>query len=164
MDNMMIKIDLEEAFDRLEWSFIRLSLQHLRFPLALINLIMSCVTTSSISILINGTPIPFFQPSRGIRQGNPLSPCLFIICMESLSRIIEHNVDICWWTPTRLHRNAHPLSHLVFADDLILLAQATTSNTSTIIEVFHQLRAKSSQRINYHKSKLYFSNNGKSNT
>lgn len=84
----MLKLDLDKAFDRLEWSFIDSSLLHMNFPQPLIKLIMDCGTTSSISILVNGTPTPFFQPSRGIRQEDPLFPDLFIICMESLSRSI----------------------------------------------------------------------------
>lgn len=85
---MMLKLDLDKAFDRLEWSFIDSSLLHMNFPQPLIKLIMDCGTTSSISILVNGTHTPFFQPSRGIRQEDPLFPDLFIICMESLSRSI----------------------------------------------------------------------------
>lgn len=125
---------------------------------------MSCVTTISISILINGKPIPFFQPSRGIRQGDPLSPYLFIICMESLSRIIEHDVDIHKWTSVHNTRNAPPLSHLLFVDDLILLAHANLPNTHNIINIFNQLSEKSGQGINFLKSKTFFSANVDTNS
>lgn len=91
---MMLRLDLKKAFDRLEWSFISYSLQKLNFPTPIINLIMSCVTTLSISILVNGTPTRFFQPSRGIRQGDPLSSYLFIICMETLSQLIDEATQL----------------------------------------------------------------------
>ena len=71
---MAIKIDLEKAYDYLEWSFIRNTLALFKFPIQLISLIMSCVSTSSISILYNGGALEPFLPSRGIRQGDPLSP------------------------------------------------------------------------------------------
>ena len=81
---MTIKIDLEKVYDRLEWSFIRDSLSLFRFPSHLIKLIMSCVPSSSISILFNEGALDPFLPSRGIRQGDPISLYLFILCMEVL--------------------------------------------------------------------------------
>ena len=69
-----IKIDLEKAYDRLEWSFIRDTLKLLNFPNHLIYLIISCVSSSSISVLVNDGGLDYFQPFRGIRQGDPLSP------------------------------------------------------------------------------------------
>ena len=71
---MAIKIDLEKAYDHLKWSFIRDTLKLFNFPNHLIFLIMSCVSTSFIYVLVNGGGLDYFQPSRGIRQGEPLSP------------------------------------------------------------------------------------------
>ena len=64
---MVIKIDLEKAFDRLEWSFIKMVLEHFGFPDMMIKLIMSCVTSTTTAILFNGSKLDSFQPSRGIR-------------------------------------------------------------------------------------------------
>ena len=74
---MAIKIDLEKAYDRLDWNFIRDMLNLFKFPPRLIKLILSCVSTTSISVLFNGGKLDPFLPSRGIRQGNPLSPIYF---------------------------------------------------------------------------------------
>lgn len=90
---MILKIDLEKAFDKLEWSFIKDTLLFFGFPDHLSKLIMSCVTTSSIYVLVNGTKTNFFKPSRGIRQGDPMSPYLFILCMERISRGIDSEVN-----------------------------------------------------------------------
>ena len=79
---MVVKIDLEKAYDRLEWSFIRMILIHFGFPENIIKLILSCVATSSNSLLFNGSKLPSFCPSRGIRQGDPISPYIFLLCME----------------------------------------------------------------------------------
>ena len=86
---MAIKVDLERKFNRMEWSFIHKVLQAFKFPQNLIRMIMSCVTTARISILFNGGALEPFTPSRGLRQGDPLSPYLFILCMEYLGHLIE---------------------------------------------------------------------------
>lgn len=117
----MMKIDLKKAFDKLEWPFICNILVYFNFPMNIINLIMSCICTSSSSILINGSRSNFFSPSRGIRQGDPISPYIFILCMEVLSHNISDVVSACNWNPVYISKRGPPLSHLFFADDLVLM-------------------------------------------
>jgi len=93
MGFMAIKIDLEKAYDRLKWHFIKDVLELYRLPPSLIKLIMSYVSSSSISTLLNGSKIKPFHPSRGIRQGDPLSPYLFIMCMEVLGFLISRRCE-----------------------------------------------------------------------
>ena len=90
---MVVKIDLEKAFDRLEWSFIRMVLTHFGFPENIIRLILSCVSTTSMSLLFNGNKLQPFCPSRGIRQGDPISPFLFLLCMEFLGAHITNKCE-----------------------------------------------------------------------
>ena len=86
---MIIKIDLEKAYDRLEWSFVRILLNNIRFCQETIKLIMSYISSTSTSILFNGSKMEEFKPSRGIRQGDPISPYIFILCMEFLGALIN---------------------------------------------------------------------------
>ena len=88
---MAIKVDLEKAYDKIEWSFIRKVLINDNLPHKLVGLIMSCVSSVSTSILFNGGNVDPIFPSQGIRQGNLLLPYLFILCMEVLGHIIEEN-------------------------------------------------------------------------
>lgn len=92
MGSMTIKIDLEKAYDMLKWSFIRDTLLLFNIPAYLINVIMSCITFSSVAVLLNGGVLEQFKPSLGIRQGDPLSPYIFIMCTEVLGFIIRINV------------------------------------------------------------------------
>ena len=85
---MVLKLDLVKAFDRVNWTFLRLMLIHIGIPLIGVNWIMGCVTNACFAVLVNGTPSDFFPATRGIHQGCPLSLLLFILIIESLSKII----------------------------------------------------------------------------
>jgi hypothetical protein len=87
-DLMAIKIDMEKAFDRMEWRFILAILSKLGFHRTWINWIKICITSHSFSILINDSPFGLFNPARGLRYGDPLSPFLFIMGIKVLSRLL----------------------------------------------------------------------------
>ena len=122
--HMAIKIYLEKAYDEIEWSFIREMLIKFNFPANLIDLIMSCVFSVSTSLLFNGGYLDSFCPTRGIRQGDPLSPYLFILCTEFLGHLIQEKCDAKLWSPVKASRSRPSFSHLFFVDDLVLFASA----------------------------------------
>lgn len=88
LKNIILKIDLAKAFDSVSWLYIKMLLIHLGFPMNLITWIMACISTPTFTVLINGSASQFFHSKRGLRQGCPLSPILFLIVMDGLSRLI----------------------------------------------------------------------------
>lgn len=111
---MIYKIDLEKAYDKIYWPFHRDTLNYFKFNDSWINFIMNCVTFVSIAIIWNGETLLSFSPERGLRQGDPLSPYLFVLCMERLSNMIMDKVNQGNWKGISISRSSTPLSHLFF--------------------------------------------------
>ena len=120
---------------------------------------MECVTSLSYSILINGKPYGNLLPSRGLRQGDPLSPYLFLLCAEGFTALLEKAVQERRINGVSICRRAPKLTNLMFADDSLLFCQATLSEVSVITEILQVYAGASGQSINLEKSSLYFSGN-----
>ena len=120
---------------------------------------MTCVTTTSFSILLNGKPYGNVTPSKGIRQGEPLSPYIFLLCVEGFTSLFAkakndgkiHGASIC--------RGAPKVSYLLFADDSLLFCRATQNEVEVVSEVLQTSANASGQCINLEKSSVFFSSN-----
>nr|KYP39451.1 Putative ribonuclease H protein At1g65750 family [Cajanus cajan] len=134
--SLALKIDLEKAYDRVRWDFLESTLN------------------SSISLLWNGSTLPSFVLSRGLRQGDPLSPYLFVFCMERLALRISELLQEGHWKPIQLSPRGLPLSHLLFADDILLFCQASKDQTRLVASILEEFSRSSSLRFNLTKSKF----------
>ena len=122
---MGLKIDLQKAYDRLSWRFMDAVLKAFGFHPRWIHWIMTCCTTARMTLILNGSPFNSFSPKRGLRQGDPISPYLFILCMEVLSRLINRKAEEGLIKGFRLSRHSPAINHLFFADDVFLLGKCS---------------------------------------
>ena len=160
---LALKLDVSKAYDRVEWLFLQGIMQKLGFPKKWIKRVMTCVTTTSFSILLNGKPYGNVTPSRRICQGDPLSPYLFLLCAEGFTSLLEkaesdgkiHGASIC--------RGAPKVSNLLFADDSLLFCRATQNEVEVISEMLQTYANASGQCINLEKSSVFFSSNTSAN-
>ncbi|XP_050229329.1 uncharacterized protein LOC126678474 [Mercurialis annua] len=156
---MVIKLDLEKAYDRVSWDFLHDTLRDIGIPSYLSSVIMSCVSSTSMSILWNGCNLEAFSPSCGIRQGDPISPYLFVLCIERLAQMINMECHNKKWKPLTMGRDCPGLSHLFFADDLLLFGEASMGQVEIITRLLEIFCTSYGQRINKEKSKVLFSPN-----
>jgi len=130
----LLKIVFKKAFDSVQWPFLRQLLLSFGFPSRFVHLIMRCVETASFSIVVNGSIYGFFPGKNGVRQGDPLSPYLFITCMEYLSRMLKK----ASMNPSfHFHPKCgvHGINHLAFADDVILLSRGDRQLVSCLFQL-----------------------------
>uniref|UniRef100_A0A803P3Y4 Reverse transcriptase domain-containing protein n=1 Tax=Cannabis sativa TaxID=3483 RepID=A0A803P3Y4_CANSA len=156
---MAIKIDVNKAYDRLEWKFIKKVLEVFGFHSHFITLVMNCITFVSYSILFNGRPLKKFFPQRGIRQGDPMSPFLFILCNEVFSRLIAKEQSLGRVNGIRIAREAPAISHLMFADDIILFCRANEKEVESLVNCMMIYESWSGQQCSKLKSGVLFSKN-----
>lgn len=150
---MVFKIDFEKAFDSISWAFLLRVMHFMGFSDTWINWISGCLHSATSSVLINGSPTREFNLHRGLRQGDPLSPFLFIIAMEGLHVAMEDAMAAGLYNGFKI--NNLNLSHLFFADDALFLGEWSHKNLKSlaaILECFHKV---SGLKINYQKSNLF---------
>ncbi|KAL2252008.1 UNVERIFIED_CONTAM: hypothetical protein Sindi_2323100 [Sesamum indicum] len=152
-----LKVDIRKAYDTVEWDFLAAVLQFFNFPTTFIRWIEECITTASFSIGLNGKPHGFFNGARGLRQGDPLSPYLFVLVMEILHleflQLIEQDMQFTY------HWKCEParVFQLGFADDLLLFCRADMDSVRVFKMGLDRFAEWSGLRLNIQKSHLILS-------
>lgn len=155
---MAIKLDMSKAYGRIEWSFIEEIMTRMGFDFSWVNAIMKCVSSVAYSVVINGHRGDKFVPTRVLRQGDPLSPFLFLICGEGLSSLLTLAMKRERLKGIRVSRYGPQVSHLLFADDCIMFGEATRG-ANVIKDILCDFKVCSGQCVNFDKSTIFFSKN-----
>ena len=156
---MAVKLDMSKAYDRVEWDYLQAIMLKLGFNDRWVRLIMECVSSVSYAVMVNGEPKGYIKPQRGLRQGDPLSPYLFLLCAEVLSALLRKverdslikGVSIC--------RGGPRISHLFFADDSIIFCRASNNDCIALSNILVLYANASGQMVNSDKTGLFFSYN-----
>ncbi|GJS67055.1 putative RNA-directed DNA polymerase, eukaryota, reverse transcriptase zinc-binding domain protein [Tanacetum coccineum] len=150
---LIFKVDFEKAYDSVRWDYLDEVLCKFGFGEKWPRWIQCCLHSSRGSIIINGSPTEEFQFGKWLKQGDPLSPFLFILIMESLHLSFQRVVDEGLFHGIKLHKTVN-LSHMFYADDAVFVSQWSDSNISTLVHVLECFYRVSGLKINMSKSKI----------
>jgi hypothetical protein len=134
---------MHKAYDCVEWNFLQGMMTRLGFHASFVELPMACVRSARYKIRFNDQETDSFTPGRGFRQGDPLSPYLFLLCAEGLSSLLAHREEVCGMEDVRVCRNAPSVSHLLFVDDSLILMKANMTRATSLRQVLDQYCASS---------------------
>ena len=147
---------MSKAYDRVEWCFLEELLEKMGFAQIWIRWVMACIKTVSYSILLNGKAHVFIKPERGIRQGDPLSLFLFILCAEALVSKLNHSEASGLLTGIGMSSSGPRVHHMLFADDSLLMCKANELESKEVVECLKAYGETSGHRINFQKSSIIF--------
>jgi hypothetical protein len=148
-------LDLEKAYDHVNWDFLLYMLEKCGFGERWRGWIHQCVSIVRFSVLINGTPADFFSSSRGVRQGDPLSPLLFVMVMEAFSRMMNVEVErelLTGFSVGSRHSEVMEVSHLLFADDTLIFCKPKMEQLRNLRYLLLCFEAVLGLKINLSKS------------
>ncbi|XP_019177735.1 PREDICTED: uncharacterized protein LOC109172940 [Ipomoea nil] len=154
-----LKVDMSKAYDRVEWGFLCQVLKKMGFGERWVGWMRECVSSVQYNVLIEGREWGPIVPERGLRQGDPLSPCLFIIVAESLSAMLRVQEGEGVFHGISVARHAPTISHLFFADDCLFFFRANSFEARILRDVLEEYGGASGQHVNYAKTSILFGNN-----
>ncbi|WJX34558.1 hypothetical protein P8452_22662 [Trifolium repens] len=152
---MLFKVDFEKAYDSVDWGYLDAVLGKMSFPILWRKWIKECVCTATASVLVNGIPTEEFPLGRGLRQGDPLSPFLFLLAAEGLNILMEAVVARNLFTGYSIGaQDPVVVSHLQFANDTLLMGVKSWANVRALRAVLALFESMLGLNVNFHKSML----------
>ncbi|PWA80255.1 reverse transcriptase domain, Reverse transcriptase zinc-binding domain protein [Artemisia annua] len=152
---LIFKVDFEKAYDSINWKYLCDILKSMGFGDKWCAWIGACLQSSSMSVLVNGSPTAEFNLERGIRQGDPLSPFLFILAAEGLNAMVNEAVDRGVFKGIKVGTDNVVVSHLQYADDTIFFGEWDKDNAKNLMCILNCFEKVSGLKVNLNKSRLY---------
>ncbi|CAM8982614.1 unnamed protein product [Rhodiola kirilowii] len=156
---LSLKLDLSKAYDRVEWKFLEKLMQKMGFAEEWIKKVMLCISTVTYKIRINENITEIVRPERGLRQGDPISPYLFLLCAEWLTYKVNNYQRLGLVEGIKISREAPVVSHLMFADDCLIFCKASKEAMMHIKNILADYEAIAGQKVNFNKSEMVCSKN-----
>uniref|UniRef100_A0A8C0UC45 Reverse transcriptase domain-containing protein n=1 Tax=Cyanistes caeruleus TaxID=156563 RepID=A0A8C0UC45_CYACU len=150
--NVVIKLDMAKAYDRVSWSFTCLMMRRMGFGETFIDMVWRTMSNNWYSVIVNGTRYGFFHSTRGLKQGDPLAPSLFILGAELLSQMLNNLTHDQFFNGFYMERRGPQITHLSFADDVIIFTSGCKTSLLKIMKVLQNYELASGQQINKNKS------------
>ncbi|KAI3797458.1 hypothetical protein L1987_32715 [Smallanthus sonchifolius] len=151
---MLFKVDFAKAFDSLNWNYLNSIMEHMGFGCRWGAWINGYLRSGMSSVLVNGSPTDEFPIEKGVRQGDPISPFLFILAMEGLSAMLKSASQKGLFNGCRLPNGGPTITHSMYADDVIFIGEWSRENINNLKRILRCFHLVSGLKINYHKSKL----------
>ncbi|GKC54223.1 putative RNA-directed DNA polymerase, eukaryota, reverse transcriptase zinc-binding domain protein [Tanacetum coccineum] len=151
---LLFKVDFEKAFDSVRWDYLDAVMEKIGFGIKWRSWISGCLKNARSSILVNGSPTKEFELFKGLRQGDPLSPFLFILAMEGLHSLTYKAEELGLFTGASIGRDNMRVSHLMYADDVMFFGEWSWVNAQNLISMLHCFFLFSGLKINIDKSSV----------
>ncbi|KAL9686487.1 hypothetical protein QQ045_023947 [Rhodiola kirilowii] len=152
---LIIKLDFWKAYDSVSWEYLELVQRSMGFGEKWIDWMKECYSTARMAVLINGSPTKEFSMNRGLRQGDSLSPFLFLMAAEGLSKILNKAKEDGFLSGIEWVKNGDRMTHLQFADDTVLFCNAEMKEVQFLTMILHAFEGCSGLKINFGKSMCY---------
>ena len=153
-NRVLLKLDFQKAYDSMRWDFLNMILEMMGFGARWRKWMECCVTIASMSILLNGSPSKPFKLERGLTQGYPFSPFLFVMLAETLNGLLQRAKEMGIIRGVNVGRNKVDISHLQFANDMIIFSPTEDDNTQNIRRILDCFAVMFGLYINYRKSAI----------
>lgn len=147
-----MKLDMEKAYDRMSWTFVTAVLKKIGFSDLRTDMVFRLISRVWYSIIINGSRTGLFTSSHGLKQGDPLSPSLFIIAAEVLPRSLNNLHANRKFIPFSMPTNGPLINHMAYADDILIFSNGNNRSIGLIIKQIRRYEQSSGQQVNNNKS------------
>ncbi|KAL4312751.1 hypothetical protein GQ457_01G025880 [Hibiscus cannabinus] len=154
LEGVIFKADFFKAYDTIDWGFLMFIMKKMGFRSVWCQWIYSCISSANVSILVNGSPTIPFTIGRGLRQGCPLSPMLFNLVAEALSALLRKATVLGFFNGFSIGQPALEVSHLQFADDLIIFCGPSKTQIINIVRIFKGFEIAGGLKLNLSKTSL----------